>query len=154
LRDYIRENFAGEWKILYAPTGGSVLDHWRAVGVVAYAAGNLLLCIDELGLLCENGQFKHEVKNDDPILEKIVHFGRHRGIRIMSTSQLPTDIALRYRSLCSEFRMFKITEPEHMKYLAARIGKANAAKLPHLEKYWFMVWKDDGSTVIVRPQPV
>lgn len=126
------------------------MKHWRAVGVIAYARGDLTLLIDEIGLLCQFGQFKRDAKNDDPILEKIIHFGRHRNINVVATSQLPTDIALRYRSLCAEFRIFQIDEKSHLDYLAERIGAKTASELPNLQKYDYVWWQDTGDVYVVH----
>lgn len=146
LKDYLRKNLKGEFRILYVPMKGNLLAHWRAVGQLAYSAGNLILCIDEIGMLCKGGQFAVDCKGQDPILESIVHYGRHRNVQVVATTQLPTDVALRYRSLCCDIRMFKVDEPTHLSYLAEKIGWNTANQLPTLENFEYVVWLDSGQT--------
>lgn len=148
---FVREHLNGDFRILYAPKHGNMMQHWRAVGSIAKAAGDLLLVIDEIGMLCQGGRFKPDAKGRDPILEELVHFGRHRELTIIATAQLPPDVALDYRALCTEMRMFRTIEPTHVEYLAKKAGSATE-QLPDLQKYAFVWWKDDGETLLVGPQ--
>lgn len=132
--------------MLYVPQNGNLLAHWRQVGQLAYSTGNLTLCVDEIGMICKGGQFAVDAKGQDPILESIVHYGRHRNVQIIATTQLPTDVALRYRSLCCDIRMFQVDEPAHLDYLAAKVGWNTANQLPTLEKFHYVVWLDTGET--------
>jgi hypothetical protein len=149
---YVTEHFKGDFRILYTPLGGNMMHHWREFATVAYAAGNVFVCIDEIGMLCDGGKFKPDAKGKDPILELMVHYGRHRKLTIMATSQCPPDVAKRYRAMCTEMRLFRTIEPDHLDYFAERVGKETAAKLPKLPKYAFVWWKDDGENLIVAPQ--
>jgi len=152
LREYVAKNLTGSFRVLYQPKGGSIINHWRHVGVIAYAAGELTLCIDEMGFLCDGGNFKPDCRGDDPILYKIVHFGRHRNIRVICTAQLPKNIATNYRDLSDEFRIFQMVDSRQVDYLAERIGKDTAERLPNLGKYAFVLWRSDGSVIVVEPK--
>lgn len=152
LREFVAKNLRGNFRVLYQPKGGSIIGHWRCVGVVAYAAGDLTLAVDEMGFLCEGGNFKPDCRGDDPILYKIVHFGRHRNIRVICTAQLPKNIATNYRDLSDEFRIFQMVDGRQVDYLSERIGKETAALLPKLGKYAFVLWRSDGEVVIVKPK--
>jgi hypothetical protein len=135
------------FRVLYQPRSGEVIDHWRKVGILAYARGNLLLCIDEMGMLCENGQFMQDAKGREPILKSLVHYGRHRQIDMICTAQRPTDIARRYTALCSEIRIFQTDEPKDLTYLQERVGELAANQLPQLGKFCQLRWNDQGATV-------
>lgn len=143
---------ARPFRVLYQPRHGSVIENWREVGVIAYARGNLLLCIDEMGMLTEQSKFK--VDNDegrDPILEDIVHYGRHRKIDVICTAQRPTDVARDYTALCSELRCFQTNENRDLTYLRERMGESATKKVTQLPKFVFLHWTDDG-TALYRPQ--
>jgi hypothetical protein len=152
LKRFLKE--AGRYspfKILYQPRAESVLDNWWQVGVVAYARGNLLLCIDEMGMLAENGQFLQDGSpGPDPILKSIVHYGRHRKLDVICTAQRPTDVARRYTALCTEIRCFQTSEPSDLTYLQKRMGESAVSRLPGLPNYCFLHWTDAGSGIYRR----
>jgi hypothetical protein len=139
------------FKVLYQPRKGSVLTNWRQVGVLAYARGNLLLCIDEMGMLTEGGQFAIDAKGQEPILKAIVHYGRHRKIDVICTAQRPTDVARRYTALCTELRCFQTNENKDLTYLAERMGDSATTRLADLPKFVFLHWTD-GGVEIYRPK--
>jgi hypothetical protein len=150
LREHVSKNLEGNFRVLYQPKDGSVINHWRHVGVIAYAAGDLTLCLDELGFLCKSGQFLPDCVGDEPMLYKIVHFGRHRNIKVIATAQRPTNMALSYRGMASEFRIFRTDEPNDMKYLSERIGQKTVELLPNLPDYAFVLWRDSGEVAVVK----
>lgn len=133
------------FRVLFKPQEGAILDHWRRVGVTCYSTGNMLLCIDEIGMICEYGQFMQDTpqKNVDPILKSIVHYGRHRKIDVICTAQRPTDVARRYTALCTEMRIFQTSENSDLTYLAKRVGELPVSKLPGLPKFVFLRWTDN-----------
>lgn len=143
----------GGFRVLYQPRQGSVLENWRQVGLISYARGNLLLCIDEMGMLTENGQFLQDTRtrNVDPILKSIVHYGRHRKLDVICTAQRPTDVARRYTALCTEMRVFQTNEPKDLTYLCERIGQSATDQLSTLPKYFFLHWSDSG-VAVYRPR--
>jgi hypothetical protein len=139
------------FRVLYQPRKGTVLANWRKVGVLAYATGNLLLCIDEMGMLTEGGQFAIDAKGKEPILKAIVHYGRHRKIDVICTAQRPTDVARRYTALCTELRVFQTSENKDLTYLAERMGDSATSRLSNLPKFTFLHWTDEG-VEIYRPK--
>jgi hypothetical protein len=141
------------FKILYQPEKGRILDHWRRVGLMAYSRGNMLLCIDEMGLLCEDGRFRQDstVKNVDPILEDIVHRGRHRKLDVICTAQRPQNIARGYTSMCSELRVFHTHENRDLTYLEERMGESATSRLTTLPPFVFLHWTDNG-VAIYKPK--
>jgi hypothetical protein len=142
-----------KFKVLYVPRTGTVIEHWRHVGTIAYAIGNLTLCIDEIGLLCERGELKKDGTPGQPILESIIHFGRHRNIEVIATTQRPTGVALRFRALCTEMIIFNTVEKRDLDYLEERVGAETIALLPTLPKYDYVEWKEDGSITQGRTEP-
>jgi hypothetical protein len=152
LKEFLKERGRTKpFRVLYQPRHGSVLANWRKVGVLAYATGNLLLCIDEMGMLTEGGQFMPDAKGKEPILKAIVHYGRHRKIDVICTAQRPTDVARRYTALCTELRCFQTNENKDLTYLEERMGQSATSKLAALPKFTFLHWTDDG-VAIYRPK--
>jgi hypothetical protein len=50
-------------------------------------------------------------------------------------------------------RLFRIDEDDYVKYFAARIGKANAQKLPTLEKTYFLLWESGKTEAVISGGP-
>lgn len=142
----------GNFRALFQVKSGTVLGQWRQVATIAYAAGDVDLAVDEIGFLCKNGSILPDCKGDEPMLYKVVFFGRHRNVRLIATTQSPPNMALAYRSMSDEFRIFQTTEPAHLKYLSERIGERAASLLPTLPKYAFVVWRADGQVIVVQPK--
>lgn len=148
LKQLLRERGRSEpFHVLYQPRTGTVIDNWRRVGVLSYATGNLLLCVDEMGMLTEYGNFMQDAKGKEPILKAIVHYGRHRKIDIICTAQRPTDVARRYTALCTELRVFQTSENKDLTYLAERMGQSAVSKLAALPKFTFLHWTDAGVAI-------
>lgn len=148
LREYFREKGQLEpFRILYWPRKGREIDHWRKVAIGCYETGNMLVCVDEAGLLCENGQFRIDKKGHVPMLEELVHRGRHRSVDIVCTAQRPTDIARRYTSQSTDLRIFNTTENNDLTYLQERVGQSAAERLPSLPKYTYLHWTPDGVNI-------
>jgi len=150
LREFVGQRLKKPFRVLYVPKDSSVIKHWRQVGVIAYAAGDMTVAIDEIGMLCQNGQLIQDSKDDEPILYKMIHFGRHRNVQVVATAQRPVDLALRYRALSTEFRIFKTTEKKDLDYLSERIGKSATDLLPNLPDYAYVYWKDDGTILVIQ----
>lgn len=156
LKQYLGERRAGQsFRVLYQPSSGDILGHWRKVGVLAYATGDLFLGIDELGLLSQYGNVMPDNKQGRrPILIELVHMGRHRQIKVSATAQRPSDMPLRYRALCEEMRIFRTSEKNDLTYIQERVGESATSKLPMLQKFCFVHWKDgtDDDCKIYRPK--
>jgi hypothetical protein len=152
LHQHVAKNLKGNFRVLYQVKDATVIGHWRQVAVIAYAAGDLDLCIDEIGFQCRDGNFIPDCRGDESMLYKLIHFGRHRNIRVIATAQLPKNMATNYRALSDEFRLFQTVEPDHLSYLAERIGKKTAETLTTLPKYAFVYWRANGEVVLVKPK--
>jgi len=150
LKEYVRKHLKGNFRVLYVPKSGTVIGHWRHVGVVCYAAGDVTIGIDEIGFLCKGGNIMPDCKGDEPILYKIIHFGRHRNVNVIATAQRPANMAVSYRALSTEFRIFRTNEDGDKNYLSERIGQKAADLLHTLPDYAFVLWKDNGETGVVQ----
>lgn len=62
----------------------------------------------------------------------------------------------RIRSQCEYMRLVRTDEERYVKYFEARIGKANAAMLPRLEKWRYLLWQSgsQGAHVYIGGRPV
>jgi hypothetical protein len=73
-------------------------------------------------------------------LYNLAHFGRHYHVSMVCAARDPKTLSKKFRSQCACMRLFRISEEDDVKYFAARIGKGNAAKLPTLQKTYYLLW--------------
>ncbi len=76
-------------------------------------------------------------------LYKLVHYGRHNEIDIVSTSRRPANISRNLTSQTDTFYLSKITEPVDTKYFKMRYGQAIIERLQSLKKFEFLKVEED-----------
>ncbi len=76
-------------------------------------------------------------------LYKLVHYGRHNEIDIVSTSRRPANISRNLTSQTDTFYLSKITEPVDTKYFKMRYGNAIIERLQSLNKFEFLKVEED-----------
>lgn len=98
-----------------------------------------LLYIEEIGILGNPRQPLCDGFN------KLLRFGRHNGIYILSNAQRPVDVHRAVTSNSSHIICFNQTEPRDLAYLSGFFG-AETEKIRELPKYEFLLWKDNQIT--------
>ncbi len=81
-------------------------------------------------------------------LYKLVHYGRHNEIDIVSTSRRPANISRNLTSQTDTFYLSKITEPVDTKYFKMRYGQAIIERLQSLKKFEFLKVEEDKIDVV------
>jgi hypothetical protein len=114
-----------------------LVQHLICVCLMARAFGNMIICIDEIDMFC-GPEWGHRWMPDE--LYDIAHFGRHFKVSALATARDPKSLSKKFRSQCATMRLFRCSEQDDVDYFAKRIGAANAAKLPTLQKTYFLLW--------------
>lgn len=138
LVEYLRANQGRRVRAVYVPLDEFAEKHLIAVCLIVRAFGETILCIDEIDMFC--GQ-EWGVRGMPDELYNLAHYGRHYKVSMLCTARDPVSLSIRFRSQCEFMRLFRISEERYVKYFEARIGKANAAKLPQLPKTYFLLWQ-------------
>ncbi len=138
LVEYLKINRGRRVRVVYVPRDEWPEKHLIAVCLAVRAFGNLILCVDEIDSFC-GPEWGH--KGMPPALYNLAHFGRHYRVSMLCTARDPSTLSIKFRSQCAFMRIFRTSEKRYVKYFEARIGKANAAKLPTLKKTYFLLWQ-------------
>ena len=138
LKKYLTVNRNRRFRIRYVPLDEHAEEHFIAVCLIVRAFGWMIFAVDEVDTFCGP---EHGAKQMPMPLYNLAHFGRHYRVSMLVTARDPSSLSIRFRSQCETMRLFRTDEERYVKYFEARIGKTNAAKLPTLEKYQFLLWQ-------------
>jgi hypothetical protein len=138
LKAYLRANKGRRVRVVYVPMDTEPTKHLRCVCLLARAFRECVLAVDEIDVHCGPEWGTNAMP---PELYNLAHFGRHYAVSMLCTARDPATLSIRFRSQCAEMRIFRTSEERYVKYFAAKIGKANGAKLPALEKTKFLLWR-------------
>ncbi len=150
LQEYMRANRGRRVRVCYVPMDEWPEEHMIAVATIARAFGDLILCVDEIDTFC-GAEFG--AKGMPIELYNLAHYGRHYHVSMLCTARDPASLSIRFRSQCEFMRLFRTDEERYVKYFAARIGAANAAKLPTLAKTYFLRWQSGNTDAPVCGGP-
>lgn len=149
LRDYIGANLGRRVRAVYVPRDEFPEKHVtevcrmvRAFGVHMYKRINpnlgIILDVDEIDQFC-GPEYGHKWMPKE--LYDLAHFGRHYHVSMVCAARDPKTLSKKFRSQCADMRIFRVSEKADVDYFAARIGQANAGKLPTLQKTYFLHWR-------------
>jgi hypothetical protein len=150
LVDYFRANRGRRVRVCYVPMDEFPEAHMIAVAKIVRAFGNLIFCVDEIDTFCGS---EWGVKGMPVELYNLAHYGRHYHVSMLCTARDPASLSIRFRSQCEFMRLFRTDEERYVKYFEARIGKANAAKLPALPKTYFLLWQSGNTNAPISGGP-
>jgi hypothetical protein len=158
LRRFLLDHVNKPFQCIYSPGkgGGPVEEHWEYVGKMALAAGNLVLYVDEINMLCTPHALiplrsaywaRPENQKRQSALDELLNYGRHSGVAMVMISRMPSQVNRLLTQGCDEMRIFRQTEPNVLKYFAAK-SETTAAMLPGLRDYEFVLWQDGKEPVV------
>lgn len=158
LRRFLIEHAGKPFQCIYspAPMSGAIEEHWEHVGRMALHAGNLVLYVDEVNMLCTpNGMvplrsaFWNRPENQKrlPVISDLLNYGRHQGVAMVMMSRMPSQVNRLLTQGCDEMRLFRQTEPGIIAYFKAKSESA-AALLPTLQTYEYVLWQDGKNPVV------
>jgi hypothetical protein len=137
LKMILRERLKSSFRVMYQPKEGALEKHFEAVTQIVIACGSMIYAVDEVDRFCSASWLPEGLKD-------LVNYGRHRKVSCLFTSRRPAQVARELTSQCSEFRLFRTTEPRDLSYYSDCIGIASE-KLSGLEQFSYLLWRDDGS---------
>jgi hypothetical protein len=158
LRRFLLAHVGKPFQCIYSPSkgGGPVEEHWECVGKMAIAAGNLVLYVDEINMLCTPHALiplrsaywaRPENQKRQSALDELLNYGRHSGVAMVMISRMPSQVNRLLTQGCDEMRVFRQTEPNVLKYFAAK-SETTAALLPGLRDYEFVLWQDGKEPIV------
>lgn len=150
LEQYLRANRGRRVRVVYVPLDEFPDQHMVAVALIVRAFGDMIFCVDEIDIFCGP---EWGAKGMPVELYNLAHYGRHYHVSMLCTARDPASLSIRFRSQCEFMRLFRTDEERYVKYFEARIGKANAAKLPMLQKTYFLLWQSGNSDAQVAGGP-
>jgi energy-coupling factor transporter ATP-binding protein EcfA2 len=105
---------------------------------------SLLFVVDEVDMF-----FDTHASNKNG-LYKLVHYGRHSQIDIMTTSRRPSNISRNLTAMTDTFYFSKLTEPADVKYYKDTAGEKYLNIVQNLKKYTFLKVDDNRLFSIVK----
>jgi hypothetical protein len=147
LKEYLRQHHGERFRVLYQPQSGDMDQHFEAVCLIVKAVGWMIFGIDEIDMLCGARFGSRRMPNQ---IYELVNYGRHHRVSMLATARTPMEVARGYTSQSHEMRLFQMTEASHIAYFEELIGKENAERLPRLEKFQYLLWRDDGDAAELR----
>lgn len=95
-----------------------------------------LVVIEEVGLVTKSSAF-----GMPEAFNKLLRFGRHHGLHILTNAQRPCDVHRSITANSSHIICFSQTEPRDLAYLTGFFG-STTDRIRTLKKYNFICWHD------------
>jgi hypothetical protein len=144
----------GAIHVCYQPLSGDIVEHWEHVGWLCIYAQNLILVCDEVDRICSANAPKDarspywKRTSRTAALEHIVQYGRHARIAFVGIARAPQDVWRRLTGQCGRMIVFRMVEPLELDAVRGRLGSAATDELPHLGKYEYLDWTEDGNVYL------
>ncbi|HEY2071678.1 MAG TPA: hypothetical protein VGG48_19115 [Rhizomicrobium sp.] len=144
LSDYIAANYRRGFEVVYMPpTGKEALGlHHAADLIFKYqqrespnGSKTLLVVVDEMAFFYSNA---HAKSSELGGFMRLVNNGRHYGISVIGITQVPTSVALSFRTLCERKCIFSLHDAEAKKTILRTIGQSYERQLSSLRQYEFL----------------
>jgi len=139
MKQYLRKNRGRRFRLLYQPRSGNLDQHFEACCQIVKSVGWMIFGIDELDKLCGDRFGSGRMPTG---YYELVNYGRHHRVSMLATARIPIQVPRGFTSECGTMRLFRMHEPRYVKYFEEFIGSENAARLPSLDKYQYLLWSD------------
>ena len=103
---------------------------------------NITFVVDEIDMFFDTRADKKSQ------MYKLVHYGRHNKIDIITTSRRPANISRNLTSQTDIFYFSKIREPNDKKYIKQSIGVEYVETVEKLERFTFLKVEEDTISII------
>ncbi len=117
------------------PDENDIAMQLEEVVMIARAAGNLVLVMDEVG------DYKDNAKKT---LEKLARNGRHNGLVPIYVSQVAMDIPRTVRRIATRVYSFRQEDIDDLDALSERYGEKYAAEVSSLKEHEYRLWTMKG----------
>jgi hypothetical protein len=126
--------------IVYKPASPDDVEEFDRKAGQVYDARNTVFAVESIDF------FTSAKKGVPPNLKKIIHWGRNKGVGLITTSRLPADVHKNVLGLGAALFLFQVYEPNAIDYLAQIVGKETAQQLPSLKQGEFVMWVQGKAT--------
>jgi hypothetical protein len=144
LNKFIAQNYRRGFEVVYMPKRGHealglhhvsdmLLDYQMRPGFGTRCP--LLVTVDEMSFFWSNA---HAENSSLGGFKQVQNVGRHFGISVIGITQIPTSVALQFRTMCERKCIFSLHEFEARKALLRGIGPQYADALTSLRQYEFL----------------
>ena len=118
------------------------IDEAEELAELIYKMKKITFVIDEIDMFFDTRTPKTSFFN------KLVQFGRHNQIDIITTSRRPANISRNLTALTDIFYFSKLQEPNDLKYIKAAFGTAEIETVRNLERFSFLRIEDEEKEII------
>jgi hypothetical protein len=119
-------------------------ENFQELAQLVYQMRSVNFVVDEVDM------FFSAAATNKNYLYKIVHYGRHNLIDIISTSRRPANISRNLTSQTDIFYFSKLNEPADIKYFKNICGDKYLNAVQNLPKYSFLEVKENGNISMIR----
>lgn len=109
---------------------------------LVYQLKNITFVIDEVDMFFDTRTTKKSYFN------KLVQYGRHNLIDIISTSRRPANISRNLTALTDIFYFSRLREPNDKQYIKGLLGSHEVDQIAELEKFSFLRVEDEKKEVV------
>jgi hypothetical protein len=119
-------------------------EDFKTLGELVYKMKQVCFLVDEIDM------FFDVRANKDNIMNKLVQYGRHNQIDIVTTSRRPANISRNLTALTDIFLFSRLREPNDKKYIKALLGNEYVETIADLEKFSFLEVEDYSKNIIKK----
>lgn len=141
VRDNLRTFYACKLELV---VNGIDEDTFEELAAIVYKLKEITFLVDEIDL------FAPPTMTRKASFYKLIHYGRHSRIDIVTTSRRPANISRNLTSQTDLFFFSRVREPNDKNYIAHYIGKEHVTTAEKLEKFSFLLIDDDFSTKVIK----
>jgi hypothetical protein len=117
-------------------------DTFEELAQIVYKMQMITFVIDEVDM------FAPVHLNNKTFMYKLIHYGRHNQIDIISTSRRPANISRNLTSQTDTFYFSKLREPSDKKYIKDSIGEEYVKTVALLEQFSFLCVTEQQTKVV------
>jgi hypothetical protein len=117
-------------------------DDFEELATLVNKMKNITFVIDEIDMFFDTRADKKSQ------MYKMVHYGRHNKIDIITTSRRPANISRNLTSQTDVFYFSRLREPNDKKYIKALLGTQAVEIVDKLSKFSFLRVEDEDKRVI------
>ncbi len=118
------------------------IDDAEKLAELVYKLKNITFIIDEIDMFFDTRTNKKSFFN------KLVQYGRHFQIDIITTSRRPANISRNLTALTDIFYFSRLREPTDKIYIKNLLGTAYMEEVANLEKFSFLRIEDEKKEII------
>lgn len=117
-------------------------EDFEILGKIVYKMKKVCFLVDEVDMFCDARA------NKENIMNKLVHYGRHNEIDIITTSRRPANISRNLTSQTDIFYLSRMREPNDKKYVKHAIGNEFVELIASLDRFSFLKVDDEQKEIV------